>query len=31
MKWKKRISSSARRIWDYLRDYRFSSILLKYL
>lgn len=30
MKWKKKVSSSARQIWDYLRDYRFSSILLKY-
>lgn len=30
MRWRKRISSSARRLWDYLRDYRFSSILLKY-
>lgn len=28
LKWK--IGSSARRLWEYLRDYRFSSILLKY-
>ncbi|MCM1224896.1 MAG: hypothetical protein NC548_61650, partial [Lachnospiraceae bacterium] len=30
MKLKWRIRNSANRLWDYLRDYRFSSILLKY-
>ena len=30
MRWKMKISRSASRIWDYLKDYRFSSILLKY-
>lgn len=30
MKLKHSIKHSAKRIWDYLKDYRFSSILLKY-
>jgi len=30
MRFRRRISGSARRLWEYLRDYRFSSILLKY-